>query len=960
MEKKNVKHIFCCLIFIFSFYKGITQKEGSPVQITHYTTDNGLPHDFTYHITQDKDNRIWIGSDNGLVVFDGEQFEIIDTEDGLETNFVIDVKKYIDDIIVMAVWRDGIYFLEGDSISKMKGFDESEHRFESFYPFDKNILTSNFGNYELYTFLESEQVFKRKVFRLESSERNQLKLGDSMSKGPVICTRPKLVDDQLFFFNGYNYNKECRNLKGVYKTSKDLIFKGVFPFLNDKVVFDVGKLSNSTYYALTKDQLIYFEIDGIYKIRDFNLQDLSLRLYGSNESFELFVAYDKFDNKDRIFISYFDENLIEVYLEENFLIGDLYLDKDQNFWITTKANGVYKISRKSKLVHRHLLPNHLIEDITFMDEKIIMGSHNTLFLYNIEKDSVFTKTLLTRARDIRICKQFENTISINGGDSILQREKVVIDNVLVKTYLPTKKKYQNCMLEYTSQKWSLYKDGKLVIDKEIAKPKTKINTIDLIKEHIYVGTNKGVQKYNLEGEHLVDFELNKIKRNARKIIYDPLNGIWILAGLDLFLYNDDGLEKISKGFKGLSSAFVNDVFLDHLGIIWVGTQNGYSVFKDNLFYNFYKGDGFLSSYVTKIIEDDHHRIWISGNKGVIQIDNSNVFKPFSPPTLKLNKTKANKLSVSVVDFSGFTKKTEYSLNDDDWKELKEEVIDFEKYAFGEYQVQIRSRNELSDWVYSEKVIFDIKEEWYRTKWFISGCFLILVFGIYWLRSMQLKNVRRRNAVLENFIQENKRLELHLTKVRENVAKDFHDELGNKLAGIMVRANSILQNKEPLESKNVKDTIMKIKKDADNLFLGIKDFVWAIDARSDLLNELISYLTDFGYELFEGTKLDFSVVNNTKLTNVRLPNYWSRELLLLFKEVLTNVLVHSKATRAILQFEFSSGILEIVAKDNGKGFCENELKRKSGLINMKKRAEKIGGELKVSSQEGTTVCFRGKI
>ncbi len=961
VEKRIIKHIFCWIITMLTYFIGYTQKEDiSRVQIVHYTTDNGLSHDFTYHITQGQDGRMWIGSDNGLVAFDGEQFKVLNTDDGLQTNFVVDIKKYFEDILVMAVWKDGIYFLEGDSICKMKGFDGSDYRFESFYTFDKNILTSNFGNYELYTFSDSLGTFRRTTFRLESTELNKLQLRGDFSKTPVICTRPKQVEDHLFFLNGFNYNKECKNLKGVYEIGKDLSFKSVFPFLNDKVVFDIGKLPGNKYYALTQDQLIYFTVDGTSEIRNFNLQDLSLRLYKKNDYFELFVAYDKLDKADKIFISFFDENLIELYLKDNFLVSDLFLDKDQNYWISTKASGVYKIRRKSKLVSKHVLPNHLIEDMALIGGKLVMGSHNTLFLYDEAKDSVFTKTLLSRARGIRKSKQFERTISIHGGDSISLREKSVIDNFEIKSWLSTQEKYQNYTLKYSSKNWDLYKDKNLIVRKKITKPKTRINIISLIDEQIYVGTSRGIRKYNLDGEILVDFKLNEIKKNVRKIIHDPLNGIWILAGLDLFLYDDDGLEKIEKGYKGLSSGFVNDIFLDHFGIPWVGTQKGYSILKNNMFYNFYKGEGFSSSYVTKIIEDDHHYIWISGNKGVVKIDNNNVFKPFSAPKLKLNKTKNKKLKVSVVDFSGFTKKIQYSLNNDDWKDLKEKEIDFDKYAFGEYEIQIRSRNELSNWVYSEVVKFDIKEDWYITKWFISICFFLLIMGIYWIRSIQLRKVRKRNAILENFIQENERLEFHLSKVRENVAKDFHDELGNKLAGIMVRANSIIHNTKPLESKIVKETIKKIKKDADQLFLGLKDFVWTIDAKSDLLNELISYLTDYGYELFDGIDLNFSVINDVEPANIKLPNYWSRELLLLFKEALTNSLVHSNANRIILHFSFFGDILEIVVKDNGKGFSENELKRKNGLINMKKRAEKIGGELDVLSQKGTMVRFRGKM
>ena len=57
------------------------------------------------------------------------------------------------------------------------------------------------------------------------------------------------------------------------------------------------------------------------------------------------------------------------------------------------------------------------------------------------------------------------------------------------------------------------------------------------------------------------------------------------------------------------------------------------------------------------------------------------------------------------------------------------------------------------------------------------------------------------------------------------------------------------------------------------------------------------------------------------------------------------------------------MLEMTLKDNGKGFCIDDIGNSgNGLENIKKRAKLIGGLLQINSKlgEGTEVRFKGNI
>jgi signal transduction histidine kinase len=77
----------------------------------------------------------------------------------------------------------------------------------------------------------------------------------------------------------------------------------------------------------------------------------------------------------------------------------------------------------------------------------------------------------------------------------------------------------------------------------------------------------------------------------------------------------------------------------------------------------------------------------------------------------------------------------------------------------------------------------------------------------------------------------------------------------------------------------------------------------------------------------------------------------RELYLIFKEAVNNVVCHSGCTAVKITFLISDGALELSVHDNGVGFDPAGDSEGNGLANMRLRATKLGGELRVSSNNG---------
>jgi signal transduction histidine kinase len=94
----------------------------------------------------------------------------------------------------------------------------------------------------------------------------------------------------------------------------------------------------------------------------------------------------------------------------------------------------------------------------------------------------------------------------------------------------------------------------------------------------------------------------------------------------------------------------------------------------------------------------------------------------------------------------------------------------------------------------------------------------------------------------------------------------------------------------------------------------------------------------------------------------------REIFQIFKESVNNIVKHSGATVAEIDFILEKDVLILILKDNGRGFdlsannSDFDWKQNrggNGLLSMRRRAEELGGEYKIESEigKGTIATLR---
>lgn len=202
-------------------------------------------------------------------------------------------------------------------------------------------------------------------------------------------------------------------------------------------------------------------------------------------------------------------------------------------------------------------------------------------------------------------------------------------------------------------------------------------------------------------------------------------------------------------------------------------------------------------------------------------------------------------------------------------------------------------------------------------------------------------VVERNKVLKL----NKEIEeLTISKERNRIAQDIHDNLGHSLVALNMNldviSNIIDDNKD-----KAKELLIKCQHLTKESMDSLRKAVYTLK-EEDLSRGLIGSLKALIDNINETSKIDISYHIDESIENV--PLELKSIIYTTIKESLTNSIKHGKSTEIDIVLNVSYEIrLEI--KDNGIG-CKNIVKG-NGLMGIENRIYKINGHVEYNTEEG---------
>lgn len=243
-----------------------------------------------------------------------------------------------------------------------------------------------------------------------------------------------------------------------------------------------------------------------------------------------------------------------------------------------------------------------------------------------------------------------------------------------------------------------------------------------------------------------------------------------------------------------------------------------------------------------------------------------------------------------------------------------------------------------NWLGLDKTVeFSIKQVFWKTWWFISLIIIVVSAIIY---AIYLNRKRQREQ----------------QQIRLKIASDLHDDVGSTLSSISIMSDILQSNLE--NTPNTEEMIREIGSNAHNMLESMDDIIWSLVPLNDSFESLIARVQEYAIPLFESKDIQFKITAPQSISSLSIPIEKRRDLFLVAKEVVNNLVKYSDCTEANIEFSVSHGTLKMTVSDNGKGFDTSQDYSRNGLKNMKYRAEKIGGKLTIQSEigKGTTVTL----
>ncbi|MBK7938729.1 MAG: hypothetical protein IPJ82_17310 [Lewinellaceae bacterium] len=266
---------------------------------------------------------------------------------------------------------------------------------------------------------------------------------------------------------------------------------------------------------------------------------------------------------------------------------------------------------------------------------------------------------------------------------------------------------------------------------------------------------------------------------------------------------------------------------------------------------------------------------------------------------------------------------------------------------GEYTFRVKAANHDGVWNDTFKSLhIRVLPPWWRTWWayiLFAGAAGLMGYVFFRQRVQQIRQVEKaKTEEREQF--------------RKRIARDFHDEAGNKITKLTL-LGAVIRNRAGGDA-GLQQLITQLENNIQDLRSGMRDFIWSLDPDNDNLYDTLSRLRDFANDLFEHSEICFSVEGlSENLRHISLDAGKCRHILLIFKEIANNCVRHSGADQAILNVSRREDTVSVLFSDNGTGFDKNAAGKGNGLQNIRTRAEKTGGEMTIRTAPGAGAGYQ---
>lgn len=780
--------------------KQVTLSNADYVVEHAYNTENGLPANGVNDITQDRKGFLWAATFNGLVRYDGINFNIYNASNlpGLGTNRFMDVAVDMDGNIwggleynnVVQITDDTSYVYQIDedlvgpnvSVNSIIHTGPNEYWMGTsqglfFFDGDRFLYRDDlpaetvqkmiFQDGKLYV------LFANHLYSLNSNGSDK-KLHLQIENGELLTSSGIVVEEF----------RDFRMLRSV------MIYEDYFLLTAESAIV---RISEDGYELLLRSADI-----GLTTIHGLEHHNSAYFVFGANGVFR--------------FSSLHRESLMaERY--SNSRIINLFFDKEDTMWLATTASGIHKIMETPVYQgNRYTALDKTAVTAILEDRKgdIWAGS-------NCEKLHRFaegTETVFGAAEGIENSCVWSVAETSDGaiwagtwGNGVFY--KPAGENRF-RSFRPNVMDTADAILsiyeDTNGQIWfGTYYNGLFRFDgNETENIKglngEQISATRMIYEdsegNLLFATDEGIGFFDGDAIRKLD-EFNRLDtENFRVINMDSDGRFWFGSyGGGILIYEPGGVIKTITSENGLLDDTISQIEFDNRGNVWLAGNLGvFFIEKEvlNLFFNGSNRDLRISrlgvaeglpirettgGFMPSSLLNNRGELYIPTVQGLAMIDTEKLKLNKSIPNVLIEKVEINGVNYTpdelrsiehdaqriIFSFAALSFKNpeyvqfEYKLEglDSDWRRLlnTREAV-YTTLPVGDYTLRVRASNNHGLWnEEGASVSFSVDPPYWQTTWFFFLIGMALVAGVFTVISYRVRNIRNYNIQLQKKVDE---------------------------------------------------------------------------------------------------------------------------------------------------------------------------------------------------------------
>ncbi len=938
-------------------------------------TEKGFPSGPVYAIAQTADGYLWIGTEKGLVRFDGIRFHLFQPSDAPDVPVGPVLGLMADSDGNLWIRQQGValfQYREGKFASVSTGFDQTEVAVTAmgqgaggqalFTGLMNGILRFKSGKFAKLAAMPTMPNFL--VISMAQMDNGKILLGTrdtglfesvdgQVSAGPVEL-RDRKINSLLVSGDDLWIGTDNGLVRWNGKQSVSL---SIPPGFSHSQILALGKDRHSNIWIGTPDGLLRIDSNGqvtfddsphhtpagvtaIFEDREGNVWT------GSANGLERF--------RDSAFTTY---TVLEGLPSDS--NGPLYVDSESRTWFAPSGGGLYWLKEgKAALVKSAGLEKDVIYSVTGRGGELWVGRQRGGLTRLRFEDSGISSETYTQANGLAqnsvyaVQRNRDGTVwaaTLSAGVSRWKDGKfstyTTTDGLLSNSVASILEGSDGSMWFATPRGLNSFSNGRwLSFTAKDGLPSSDV--ICLLQDRteiLWVGTAQGLAAIRSGRIWFAENPPDSLREPIFAIEQDRIGGLWIVTASRVLrvdrdkllagkLSGDDVREfGLADGLRGTDGVRRNrSMVADQLGRIWISMNRGIS---------YVDSAQAMSASVPALV----HIEGISADGGAVRLQNDLRI----PGARKRITCSFVGLSLAVPERVRY----KYKLDDfdQDWSDpVAGREATYTNLASGAYQFRVLASNSDGLWNGPEAVVqFRIDPVFWQTWWFrLCIAVVVCLVALMFVRLRMLRLTRQMQIRMNERVGE-----------RMRIARELHDSLLQGFQGLVFRlqaARDMLPSR-PADAAQALDGALQR---ADEVIAEGRGTVEDLRSSTTVNNDLVQAVASLGRELVPDNEGDGSTGFRMTVEGEprALEPMLRDDVYRIAREALRNAATHAQARNIEAEITYGDSYFLLRIRDDGNGIDPTYLNQGGraghwGLPGMSERARRIGGRLEVWSEHG---------